>query len=271
MKHLHIVSLSPRSGTTLLMELMTCSFEIDMFPEHEARIGEVPMGNCSVYLTKSPKDVVVIGPIVKIFKNIFTIVVLRDPRDSAVSVHSSDPSNYYGTLEYWHNYLPYFEKFKNHKRVLTIRYEDLVSNPDEIQRTIQNKFPFLKQKDLFSNYLKHANPTGKSKLALNGLREIEKKSIGNWKNHLARLKGEILKHGAISQGLIDYGYESDANWEKTLDKVEPDYENQHHSIFSTKKFIAKKQRSQILRIPKVWFYHSPLFLFFTKHKSKVII
>ena len=267
MKHIHIVSLSPRSGTTLLMELMTCSYQIDLYPEHEARIGEVPMGNCSVYLTKSPKDVVVIGPIIKYFKNIFTIVVLRDPRDSAVSIHSSDPSNYYGTLEYWHNYLPYFEKFKNHPRALTIRYEDLVSNPDEIQKTISKKFAFLKQKDSFSNYLQNANPTGKSKLALNGLRAIEKKSIGNWKNHLGRLKGEIIKHGPISQGLIEYGYESDTSWEKTLENIEANFENQHHSIFSTKGFIAKKQRSQILRIPKVWFYHSHLFLLFLR-KSK---
>lgn len=264
MTHLHIVSLSPRSGTTLLMELMTSSYDIAIYPEHEARIGERPIGNGKVYLTKSPKDIVVIGPIVKKIKDIYAIIVLRDPRDSAVSVHNEDPDNYYGTLAYWHNYLPFYEACKNHPKILAIKYEDLVTNADEVQQTISSHFKFLVEKDRFSNYLSHAKPKKESLLALKGLRKIETSSIGNWKNHKARLKAEIIRFGSIRTDLIEHGYEINGDWQNELEDIEPDFGSQHHSVFSTKKFIQKKQRSQFLRILKVWFYHTPFYLSFLK-------
>lgn len=262
MKHIHIVGLSPRSGTTLLMELMICSYKIDAYPPHEARIGKAPTENCDVYLTKSPKDIIVIGPLLEKVKSLYTIVVMRDPRDSAVSVHKNHPSKFYGTFEYWVNYIPFYKRIENHERVITVKYEDLVSKPNQVQKAISAKFGFLQKTDDFTNYIKNAKPTTKAKMALNGVRKIETKSIGNWKNYMPRIKAEMEKYPSVVPDIVKYGFETSADWKNQLDTIVADSGPQHQSLFSTKAFIQKKLRTQWIRTLKVWLYHTPLYLSF---------
>ncbi|NBC24760.1 MAG: sulfotransferase family protein [Bacteroidetes bacterium] len=259
MKHIHIVSSSPRSGTTLLFELMTSSFHIDCYPKHEARIGKKPPQNCDILLTKSPKDTVVMDTILKYVSNIYVLFVLRDPRDSAVSIHKSKPDHYYGSLRYWFNYMPYYERFKDHSRVLTVKYEDLVVRPDAIQEEIHNKLSFLEKKYRFSQYTRHAAPSEDAKKALGGVRQINTSSIGNWRNHKYKLKKDIEKFGPIADDLIRFGYEDSKEWRKELIGIDEERIHQHVSPFSKREFIRKKRRTQILRVLKVWWYHSRFF------------
>lgn len=115
--------------------------------------------------------------------SIYVLFVLRDPRDSAVSKHKSKPNQYYGSLRYWFNYMPYYERFKNHPSVLTVKYEDLVARPDATQELIHDHLPFLQEKHRFSEYTRHAVPSADAKKALGGVRKIDTSSIGNWRNH----------------------------------------------------------------------------------------
>jgi len=259
MKHIHIVSSSPRSGTTLLFELMTSSFQIDCYPKHEARIGKKPPKNCNILLTKSPKDTVVMDTILKYVSNIYVLFVLRDPRDSAVSKHKSKPDHYYGSLRYWFNYMPYYERFKDHPRVLTVKYEDLVAQPDAIQEEIHDHLSFLEKKYRFSQYTRHAEPSEDAQKALGGVRKINTSSIGNWRNHKYKLKKDIETFGPIAEDLIQFGYEDSKEWMKELESVNKQPIQQHVSPFSTQAFIQKKRRTQILRVAKVWIYHSRFF------------
>ena len=60
-----------------------------------------------------------------------------------------------------------------------------------------------------------------------GLRKINAESIGNWRNHLPRLKGQICLHGSISEDLIKYGYEPNNAWLSLLENIEPDFSPSH--------------------------------------------
>jgi hypothetical protein len=129
MKRIHIVGCGPRSGTTLLTEMMTACFEIDIFTKHEDPIFKVPPKRGEIYLTKCPKDILLIGPILKAMVDLTVIYMIRDPRDMVVSKHGEDPNNYWSSIKFWKTYTPYGKKLKNRNRFLTIKYEDLVSRP----------------------------------------------------------------------------------------------------------------------------------------------
>ena len=58
---IHIVGISPRTGTTLLAECMVACMKIDAFESHEASVSRLRLG-ARVYLTKRPADLLAIGP-----------------------------------------------------------------------------------------------------------------------------------------------------------------------------------------------------------------
>ncbi len=260
MQRIHIVGCGPRTGTTLLTELMISSYDIDLYTDHEDRIGKCPPRDGKVFLTKSPKDIIVIEPIMKMMENLHVIYMLRDPRDMIVSKHGSDSGLYYSNLDYWNNFMPFADALKTHPRFLQIRYEDLTSHPDIIQKQISTHLPFLRQKHKFSEYHRVSNPSSDSRLALGELRPIDTKSIGNWRNHKPRLLAQIQQHGSISDDLIKLGYEKDRSWEKELEGIKPDSSATHASDFNKKSFIKKKLRGKNLRALRVWFYHTSFFL-----------
>jgi hypothetical protein len=51
--------------------------------------------------------------------------------------------------------------------------------------------------------------------------------IGNWRNHLPRVAGQIALHGSITEDLIEFGYEIDDSWLSILKDVNPDYKPSH--------------------------------------------
>jgi len=262
MQRIHIVGCGPRTGTTLLTEMMINSYEIDVYTDHEDRIAKPPKRSGKVFLTKSPKDIVVVGPVLKVMKNLHVILMLRDPRDSIVSMHGTDKERYWSNLLYWKNFMPFAEELMNHPRFLVLRYEDLAKDPDAVQAQISAFLPFLKEKHAFSAYHRIAKPSSDSRLALGEVRPVSDKSIGNWRNHKARIVGQIIENGSISDDLIKYGYEPDKSWEKELEGVEPDLRESHASDFYKPWFIRQKQHGKYLRAIRVWFYHTSLFLWF---------
>ena len=260
MQRIHIVGSSPRSGTSLLVEMMINSFEIDLYPEHEARLGKCPPGKGRIFLSKSPKDIIIVRQHLQIMKNLHVLFVMRDPRDSAVSFHGKNKEQYYGDLRYWKTYLPFFERVKDHPRFLCIKYEDLVRDPDRVQTLISERMPFLKYRDAFSNFHQHSKPSHKSSLAMKGLRKAEPGRIGNWRNHKARILGQIQQHGSISEDLIRFGYEEDDRWLEELEGITPDVSESHYSPFNTRKFVRKKLRFRFVKAIKLWFCHTSFFL-----------
>ena len=148
--------------------------------------------------------------------------MMRDPRDIVVSVHGQDPNVYWAPLRIWKSRIGVARRLSHLKRFVLIRYEDLVREPDAVQENLTVRMPFLRKRRAFSTFHIDATPSRQSLEALGKLRAINPESIGNWRNHLPRLKGQISIHGSISDDLIEFGYEPNDAWLSVLENIEPD-------------------------------------------------
>ncbi len=250
MQRIHIVGCGPRTGTTLMAEMMSACFDIDLYPKHESSIYTRPARKAKIFLTKRPRDILVVGPMLRLMSNLHVVYMLRDPRDMVVSKHRKDPDRYWASLRYWKTYTIYGRKLENHPRFITVRYEDLVVQADSVQEYLAQRIPFLTKRASFSRYHEIAKPDDDSLAALKGMRPVSSTSIGNWRNHLSRIAGQIQNHGDISQDLIEYGYEQDDSWLKELKGVTPDFSESHWAEYFTKEELKQRMK---------WKYIKPIF------------
>jgi hypothetical protein len=250
-KRIHIVGSGPRTGTTLLTEVLRVCYHFDFVCEHEASIYESnkSFGNHDLILSKQPSELYSIDLPLYVDKNLYVICIIRDPRDMVCSFHGSTSQKYWCTLKYWRIFKKSFNILKNHERVLFIKYEDFTKNPDSIQKLISNNFKFLKEKYLFSEYHLYAKPGKSSIKALKSVRPIMANGVGNWKNHLPRLKYQFELHENISEDLIEFGYEPDNLWLERLNGVvivNDKDKLSHTEEFFTKKNLRKRKIKGIL-------------------------
>jgi len=238
MKRIHIVGVSPRTGTTLMTEAIKTCFNVDYYTDHEDQLFTRAPGNPDIYLTKSPKDIMIVGPSLYVDPNLFVICMIRDPRDIICSKHKKDPGRYWAGLKYWKTYSKIVRKLADHPRFIPVYYEKFVSDPDEIQKMIAEKIPFLEPRINFSEYHKAAEVSDLSDEALLGVRPIKPTSVGKWKEHKERIAGQLKLHGSITQDLIEFGYEENDQWLNQLEGITPDTRQSHHSEYMT--FLDKK-------------------------------
>jgi len=231
MNQIHIVGVSPRSGTTLLAEALKTCFNIDYCTLHEDRLFTRPPFKTKVFLTKRPRDIMIAGPSLRVDPNFYVICLIRDPRDIICSIHEKAPSCYWTGLKFWKVYSKKLKELEKYPRFISIKYEDFVSEPDKIQELLMKKIPFLQKKIQFSDYHKAASVSESSKEALKNVRPIKPTSVGRWKQHKARVAGQIQLHGPISADLIRFGYEDDEKWLTELEGVDPDLSESYHSEF----------------------------------------
>lgn len=230
MKRIHIVGSSPRSGTTLLNEVMAVCFEIDSYAAYENPIYDWNY-DAEIQLSKWPTDILRVAPLIHLMPNLYFVYCIRDPRDSVVSRHRADKEKYWTTLTYFKNFAPIGKKFQDHPRFITVRYEEFVSNPDKVQRDLMERMPFLKKRADFSRFHEIADPSEASIKALRGTRPIKPVSVGSWRKHLPRVAGQLELHGDITPMLIEYGYEKDDSWKQALDGIQPDTSPSHSPEF----------------------------------------
>lgn len=227
MKRIHIVGVSPRTGTTLMLEVMKTCYQIDSYSTHEDRLFTRAPGQPDIFLSKRPRDVMIVGPSLKADPDLYVICMLRDPRDIISSKHKKDPDRYWSSLRYWKYYSQEIQKLAAHPRFIVIRYEEFVSNPDQVQQELSSHMPFLEEKATFSNYHNVATVSDLSSEALSGIRPIKPTSVGRWRDHKARIAGQLELHGDITNDLIQFGYEQDDRWLEELRGIEPDLAPSH--------------------------------------------
>lgn len=221
-KHLHIVSCAPRSGTTLLHEVMATCFVVDKHYDHEMRFHKAWAEDEQILLTKRPKDTLYVPELLRIDPEFYVIYLLRDPRDVIVSRHAKDDSRYYVNVRVWRELHAIAESVRDHERFLRVKYEDFVREPDRTQAAIAERFPWLEVRHAFANYHEHAQVSAKSRRAMHGVRPITPASVGHWKQNLPRIKGQQELHGSLTPDLIACGYETSAAWEESLAGVSAD-------------------------------------------------
>ena len=221
MKRVHIVG-CPRSGTTLLMELVSTCFKNAGHCEHELSIFAPVEKLDGVYFTKQPNDIKHLRHIFHADPQLHVIYMGRDPRSVITSQHRASPGEYFCNYRVWRECDDAARRYLDHPRFLRLCYEDLVASPDEVHAQILAQFPFLKQVHLFSEYQQYARPSEASERAMNGLRAINSDSLSKWQNHLPRIKEQLLRHPQLAQDLVRLGYEADNSWQTLLEGVIPE-------------------------------------------------
>ena len=244
MERIHVVGVGPRTGTTLMAECISACFAIDASEPHEARLTR-HRWNVGVYLTKYPAEIALVAPRLRLDRHFHVVCMIRDPRDVVVSVHGRDQRRYWAPLRLWLKQAANLRRLLGSERFILVRYEDLVARPDDVQAELARRLPFLKKTAVFSRYHEVAAPSKDSLVALGGIRPIGTESIGNWRNHLPRLKGQIARHGSIADDLVEFGYETDNGWLTHLDGVKPDMRRSHWPEES-------RQGSQRWRYARAW-------------------
>lgn len=84
--------------------------------------------NVHSWCEKTPRNVRYIGNILNHWDQTRFINIIRDPRDVLTSHHRDKPGEYWVHLNRWVRDVNEGLQFKDHPRVFTIRYEDLVQN-----------------------------------------------------------------------------------------------------------------------------------------------
>jgi hypothetical protein len=247
-RHIHIVACSPRSGTTLLHEVMVTCFKVDKHYDHEIRFHLVSAEDGQVLITKRPKDTMYMPAVIDGDPELYVIYVMRDPRDTICSRHGKDKSIYYSNIRLWRQMHGYAQQMAGHERFLEVRYEDFVRDPDATQQMIQDKFPWLQKVHNFSEYHDYAEVSEKSITAMHSVRPIAPTSVGVWRKNPARIKAQQMIHGSLTPDLIACGYETTADWEKELDDVEPDFTR---SLYPEKLYIWQRVSQYLNGLRKV--------------------
>lgn len=251
MKRIHIVGSGPRTGTTLLAEVMVACFDIDHSCEHEASICTNPpkSGNC--FLTKHPGEIGSVRLPLKLDSDLYVLCMIRDPRDSVVSFHGLRPDVYWTGLRFWKLFTRKYDELKGHARFIVVKYEELASNPDAVQKEIMERIPFLEKKHDFRKFHMHAHPGESSLEAMKELRPISPNGVGAWKQHLARVKQQISIHGDISDELIRFGYEKDREWLKIINDVKDAHFESARPEFLGWRFYYREKRTEYTEVANI--------------------
>jgi hypothetical protein len=251
MKHVHIVGIAPRAGTTLMLELMVRCFDFCAYADHEASVFVVPDRPVARYCSKSPKELAESTRALGYNADLWVICLLRDPRDVIVSRHGKQPKTFWSDLSGIEGALGALRRARGHPRFMLVRYEDLVADPDAVQDRIADRMRFLTRKARFSQFEDVADPTVEARLALGGVRPISTASVGGWRRELPRVKAQDEMSGRLCDILVELGYEPDGAWSAVLDTVRADNgpprrKKHEHSVLRRGERLVKARLREFL-------------------------
>ena len=227
-KRIHITG-AHRSGTTLMWALMTTCFDIDVSPPGEERLRAPLASRGPIVCTKRPDESDYAFKLLPFDPNLHVIQMIRDPRDVIASKYGPGPAPYFATLPSWRRNRP---PRRIHPRAHVVSYERLVRTPDAVQKELMAGMPFLRAVSPFSRFSERAQTADRPQSrywaeAMHSIRPPSPESIGRWREHLPRVKGQIARHGDISRDLIALGLEPDTAWLTLLDGVDADLTPSH--------------------------------------------
>ncbi len=207
----------------------------------------------SMWGEKTPPHLFELKHITQLFPDAYYIRLIRDPRDILASYINTWGQNHQQKDIFLKNsaaliyryitILLYSKYFKNTRNIL-IRYEDLVSKPDEVFNSIFNFLDLHFEKNIFN--FKHSDRALAltSKLRFQNLsKPIQTSSIGKYKN---AFDGNIIKKINIlySKHLKECGYHIENNIDNNISGTKDIYEWVNEIVAESKKI---RKGSRILK------------------------
>jgi len=203
----------PRSGNTLILLLLAWGdkkwkrLHGEQFPKRQVNV-----------IGKRPSDdgVAQVAEMLKKDSKLFVIWMVRDPRDTCVSVHAYNPEKkpmVSGAM--WLQRAKQGLGFLSHDRVRMVRYEDLVVDPNGVQERLSKIIPLNIDKKWTDWNGEGINEETKDKgeaknvKALGGVRPVQISRIGAYKETENGQK-LALKLGAnpeVREMAAKFGYE----------------------------------------------------------------
>ncbi len=218
-----------RSGTTLLLSILSAHSDIFACPEELNLFQDARIANDSIHLPyfyrlyrtfltvkikktanryceKSPANVQHLAEIDRLHHGKFKFIhIIRDGRDVLLSKHPKRAGTYWVTPQRWVRDVRLGLEWKDHPAVMTIRYEELVRDFEIVIDRICN-FLSIPVSEEIMNWHEHTT-VKKNKALYAPIREINDHSIGKWKTtpDKERLE-EIMASGETVQLLGELEY-----------------------------------------------------------------
>jgi hypothetical protein len=213
-----------RSGNTLMRDLCACSFrgaELVMVSKNNSecalkhlieplREARKKKSRKIFVVSRDRETSLAMGvEMLRACSNLRVIWMLRNPLDVLTSTHANKPGEFYVEPERLIQSLELFRQFRNEPQVLTVRYEDLVSNPNAVQIKIAGAFNLESSRD-FTEAHKYFPRFDENVRALHSIRPVDAGSLEKWKKnpaHAEYLKKVLADFQAIVPLARDCGYE----------------------------------------------------------------
>lgn len=225
-----------RSGTTLLLSILSCHPQLYCLPEETMALcpdafhgilynpepdlempfrldllfsqlarAEIPK-TCLRWCEKTPRNVLYFRRIIAFFGDgVRLLHIVRDGRDVITSRHPLAPDRFWVPPQRWLQDLAAGRSLEGHPQMLTVRYEDLINH---YQTTIQAICTFL-QLEFHPNFLRYpetarvqANRSWSS-----GAQPLSGSGIGRWRRQeYAELVMAFMQIPAAKELLTYYNY-----------------------------------------------------------------
>ncbi|MBS0016782.1 MAG: methyltransferase domain-containing protein [Arthrospira sp. SH-MAG29] len=149
------------------------------------------------------------------FEDAAIIFMIRDPRDVLVSEHGAKPGEpWIKDPKRWIDNALILKKVKEHERVLLIKYEDLVTEPDAIQEKMAVQFGFEINRP-FSDCWQHFQPISPDYLkSIKEIKPLEIDKIGVWNKDPKKkdyVTQKLAQRPEIYDLMKEFGYLSQNN------------------------------------------------------------
>ena len=143
---------------------------------------------------KTPKNIITFDKILDYHPRALLSHLVRDGRDVITSKHPKHtPDQYWVSAERWIRDVSFGLRFKDHPRLLTIKYEDLIQHYDETIQKLCN-YLSLSMHPNFSDWHQHAT-IRTSKHWNSSVQKIYPNAVGKWKKEEHRDRyNEFMKN-----------------------------------------------------------------------------
>ncbi len=157
---------------------------------------------------KTPKNLLRIDAIRKLYPDGKIVVVVRDGRDVALSLRNVDFGHisFFASALIWNSYMKKLEWLLNHdENILIVKYEDLLDNPEKEMRRFCEYVDEKYDEDLMKKYLGHGDDVSHSKSKFYG-QQINPANKAKWKKKCKPWELKVFETVNATY-LKKYGYE----------------------------------------------------------------